>query len=52
MLGRAAEIGSIRAGKKADFTVLAQDPLTIDPMQIKDIPILATVFEGTVHPIV
>ena len=52
VLGRAEEIGSIRAGKKADFTALAQDPLTIDPMQIKDIPILATVFEGTVHPIV
>ena len=52
VLGRAEEIGSIRAGKKADFTILAQDPLTIDPMQIKDIPIIATVFEGTAHPIV
>ena len=49
ILGRAAEIGSIRAGKQADFTVLEDDPLEIDPMKIKDINILATVFEGKVH---
>jgi predicted amidohydrolase YtcJ len=43
--------GSIRAGKRADFTVLAQDPLTCDPMTLKDIDIEATVFEGQVFPI-
>lgn len=51
VLGLADDIGSIRAGKKADFTVLAEDPLTCDPMHIKDIAIKATVFEGAVHPI-
>ena len=51
VLGLSDEIGSIRAGKKADFTVLAEDPLTCDPMHIKDIEIKATVFEGRVHPI-
>ena len=45
------EIGSIRAGKKADFTVLAEDPLEINPIDIKDIRIEATVFEGKVFDI-
>jgi predicted amidohydrolase YtcJ len=51
VLGRADEIGSIRAGKMADFTVLAEDPLRVAPEAIKDIPIRATVFEGIAHPI-
>ena len=41
------EIGSIRAGKKADFTVLGADPFEIPTKELKDIPILGTVFEGT-----
>jgi predicted amidohydrolase YtcJ len=51
VLGRADEIGSIRAGKKADFTVLAEDPLTVDPMRLRDIDVVATVFEGRVFPV-
>ncbi len=51
ILGCADETGSLRAGKKADFTVLDADPLTIEPMLIKDIGVLATVFEGTIHPV-
>jgi predicted amidohydrolase YtcJ len=50
-IGLADITGSIRAGKRADFTVLAQDPLTCDPMTLKDIDIEATVFEGQVFPI-
>ena len=46
VLGRADEIGSIRAGKKADFTVLADDPFAVDPLELGDIDIVATVFEG------
>ncbi|KXF52920.1 hypothetical protein AXA44_08795 [Rhodococcus sp. SC4] len=45
------EIGSIAAGKKADFTVLAEDPYEVDPVAIKDIAIRATVFGGNVHTI-
>ena len=51
VIGAADEIGSIRAGKKADFTVLAEDPLTIDALRLKDIEIVATIFEGVAQPI-
>ncbi|MEM7220846.1 MAG: amidohydrolase family protein [Pseudomonadota bacterium] len=48
VLDRANDIGSLRAGKKADFTVLAEDPLDGDPMELKNIEIVRTVFEGEV----
>jgi predicted amidohydrolase YtcJ len=38
--------GSIVAGKLADFVVLAADPHTIDPAQIKDIQVVRTVAGG------
>lgn len=40
------EIGSIKAGKMADFTILEENPLKIDPIKIKDIKILGTVYHG------
>jgi predicted amidohydrolase YtcJ len=43
-------VGSIRAGKMADFAVLEQDPYAVDPMAIKDIPIWGSVFEGRPYP--
>ncbi|CDZ76335.1 N-substituted formamide deformylase precursor [Legionella massiliensis] len=45
------EIGSIEIGKRADFTVLARDPLTEPSMTIKDIPVLATVQNGRVFTV-
>lgn len=45
------EIGSIVAGKRADFTVLEAGPLEVAPMQVKDIPIWGTVFEGRPYPL-
>jgi predicted amidohydrolase YtcJ len=45
------EIGSIVAGKRADFTVLEADPLAIDPTKLKDIVIWGTVFEGRIFPL-
>lgn len=40
------ELGSITVGKHADFTALAQNPLTTEPMAIKDIPVVGTVLAG------
>ena len=45
------EIGSIESGKLANFTVLHENPLTCDPMAIKDISIWGTVHEGRVLPL-
>ena len=50
-IGMADITGSLRAGKRADFTVLDDDPLNCDPMALRDIGICATVFEGRVFPI-
>jgi predicted amidohydrolase YtcJ len=43
------EIGSIETGKKADFAILGDDPMAVDPAAIKDVPVLGTVFGGRVH---
>jgi len=50
-LGMDHEIGSIVAGKKADFTVLEQDPFEAGAKGLKDIPVWGTVFEGDVFPV-
>jgi predicted amidohydrolase YtcJ len=44
------EIGSLEAGKRADFAILGDDPLSVDPMAIKDIPIWGTVLGGAHYP--
>jgi predicted amidohydrolase YtcJ len=44
------EVGSIVAGKKADFTVLEADPYAAPVERLKDIPIWGTVFEGRPYP--
>ena len=45
------ELGSIAPGKIANFTVLEQDPLAVEPIKLKDVPIWGTVFEGRLFPI-
>lgn len=40
--------GSIETGKRADFAVLDTDPITIDPRNIKDIQVEATIIGGKV----
>ena len=49
-LRREEELGSITPGKRANFTILGDDPLTIDPTAIKDIKVWGTVMEGRVLP--
>lgn len=40
--------GSIEVGKLADFVVLSDDILTIDPIKIKDVKVEMTVFDGNI----
>jgi hypothetical protein len=46
------EVGSIAAGKRADFCVLADDPYELGPERLKDVRIAGTIFEGTQAPAV
>ncbi len=43
------EVGSIEPGKWADFVVLGQNPREVDPMALKDVPVLGTVTGGEVN---
>ena len=42
------EVGSIECGKRADFCVLEDDPLAVDPAALKDVRIWGTVLSGRV----
>ncbi len=48
-MGLDSEIGSITAGKQADFAVLDEDPTAVDPAALKDVTVLGTVLGGRVH---
>ena len=50
VLGMEDEVGSIRAGKRADFTVLEADPFEEPVESLRDIPVWGTVFEGQPFP--
>jgi hypothetical protein len=43
------EIGSLEAGKQADFAVLEADPLAVDPMALRDIGVWGTVLGARKH---
>lgn len=43
------EVGSIAAGKRADFCVLLDDPFELGVERLKDVRIAGTVFEGEPH---
>ena len=44
------EIGSIECGKRADFAVLADDPFTVPPDRLREVPVLGTVQGGRAFP--
>jgi predicted amidohydrolase YtcJ len=44
-------LGSIKAGKVANFTILKQNPLKVKPILIKDIKVAETVFKGKSFPV-
>lgn len=46
------ELGSISPGKRANFTVLADDPYAVESERLGDITVLGTVFEGRWFPAV
>ncbi len=50
-LGVEDKVGTIEAGKFADFTVLDSDPQVLPAMKIKDVPVFATVLGGKVIPV-
>jgi hypothetical protein len=45
------DVGSIEPGKLANFTVLSDNPVTGDPLKIKDIDVWGTVLEGRMQAI-
>lgn len=44
------QLGSITPGKFANFTVLGEDPYAVNPLYLKDIPVVGTMFEGLWYP--
>lgn len=45
------ELGSIESGKLANFTIIHENPLTVDKMKIKDIAVWGTVVEGRLQEV-
>jgi hypothetical protein len=51
IMGLENDYGSISVGKLANFTILSENPLSVNPQTIKDIQIKATLVEGKYYPI-
>jgi hypothetical protein len=45
------DVGSIVRGKRANFTILSESPVTCDAVRIKEIKVLGTIHEGRVFPV-
>jgi predicted amidohydrolase YtcJ len=40
------DVGSLEVGKRADFVIVAEDPLAIDPAQLRNLTVQATYVDG------
>lgn len=49
ILGTDDIMGTIEGGKLANFTILEQNPLAVEPIDIKDIKIYASVYKGKMY---
>ena len=49
MIDREKDLGSLEPGKLADMAILAEDPLEVDPMKLRDIEVLGTISGGVIH---
>jgi predicted amidohydrolase YtcJ len=45
------EIGTISPGKRANFTILDANPLSVDAMEIRNVGVWGTVMEGRALPV-
>jgi hypothetical protein len=45
------QMGSLTPGKLANFTILYDNPVTCEPLKIKDIKVWGTVVEGRKQPV-
>ena len=52
IMGLEDDYGSISEGKLANFTILSENPLTVNPERIKDIDVIATIVEGSTIPLI
>lgn len=48
VLGIEDKVGNLEPGKYADFVVLSDNPMNVDPLKIKDIKVEATVMNGEI----
>ena len=44
------ELGSIECGKRADFAILEDDPVSVDPTRLHEVPVWGTVVGGRIFP--
>jgi hypothetical protein len=49
MIDREKDLGSLEPGKLADMAILAEDPLEVGPMKLRDIEVLGTISGGVIH---